>query len=1749
MTLPAAEIGRRLAAGEDILDIRRSLLPAPWVEVMKVCAAAHTFDERTYGTILTPAAAVMSGTSLADLPDLAELHQRKLVDRVTGRLGLYQLCEPDRRHFLRRWQSDTSGPAVPAALAALARHLADDCARSGQNLDRLRHEILADTGQAIELFTTAFDEARRRRDFPRMQDLLDVVSDRDRVALAGPRLSELVLDRAAYLRALRFWSDDYGHSAQFFAEPGLHEQVEALLRPDGPRAWHLFGPGGMGKTIRLQWLVARQCSGDTFDVPCARLDLDMASPAVLGQYPWLALLPLAEQLDLRSPRPTFDKIKDRYGELASLLTRQPSELALGAAQTIGTPQVAVAAARDIPNDFIRHFNAVAGDRPAVVVVDTLEELLLEGEHELASLLLLLGRVHRRCPALRIVLSGRYDLRARGRVRAAVAAFDRIEHIELKPFDESRARAYLRETRGLADSPLLDVVVRQSCGVPFSLALYADLLENDVDITEGVLAANREPRLMYVIDRIVRRVDDVAVRWLLRYGVIPRRLRFEDVATVMRPFLARGMAGPSADDDPRDDRHHRRGDPNVFPFRSEPLDDAALRQIWDRLRAYIGTGSWVYQPPGDMDTVVFHPNARAPMRQLVSGHPVFADLHRAFAEHFANLAERDDAQWSRYLRESLYHKFQLRDATAVDDWRAAVHRCRRGDDLDRLVEIAREIRGEDYLDEDGRPRTLRTGEPVVDLATVAEAWLYEAYATVRRAIRERVEPTHPYWGTADVAWRRAGELGALAVGGATVAGSALLWRAGAAVAGDAALGGAAVLSFAAVVGSAILLRDGAVRDAERFAAAALDVATTDEDRAELWEIVGDCRAARSDPPAPGEPDTEQSANAAYRGALRAATAAGWQTRAVEIMLALADDSRRRGDFDTALEWCERAREGIDGALAASVDFYRIEVLLRRCEPARAARVATETARQAVSPADRAAAARLEARAEHLLGHTTRALRCLDKASEHAQGIAGTERWRHLAEADQLRGAVQGELLLLGQASDSFSRAASLWSELGFATGNPEWRLLYGTFLVRQVRDAAQAIGLLPDPAALAPDADETTVRTWLVAVEAAALAAGEPDEEQLVQARRFVADRRAAPDLAALVAAHTLTLTDGRARDLTSHLESRISRLRPASAQGYALLELAGCPQPADPGTEWARLRRTARRQLDQQRTFRRQDSRARQDHALSATAVAEVDRLVWGSPTPRVPASLDAAIDDLARDGDALLARWRWLQARARLADTESDHPHAAALLTESRRHPLLRAAALGLLADTAVARGRRAEASRLLAEAVELQQNEDVVSGWAAENLTRYATVNGDRDAGRRARDMYTRLGVAASQRSPRAAAAPADVNAAAAGVLPDRPWEAAVRLEPPRTTPLDRDELQRQMQDNLPGVIDALRTALIRRIPDSVRRTPGTRRAEPITTLRLESDDAVVQMLPWELAAEPAEFGSLYRSLPLAASELDVRWLQATLNRVADAGLAVDGIPGPLTRHALDRFQRAAHANPDEVDPAVRDLLDRTTRHFYDSRSVIVVSPAADVEAETRVAHWSSGHDVTLHYERFGFRVHTPDIRALRETGPPVRDVAVLHLNARLHLIGDTPYLDLSGDDQTGRLVSRSSGSDLRPRDVAALLRHFPRGREPVVVLDPPFPGSLLDIPWQLLLRNLFAAQMFQTAAAPAIIATGLGPTNSSDLTRLLASGLREGRSLLSLVTEASAGAPQRTPGSSDDLASRATTIFAAASAITRP
>ncbi|MFF0001238.1 hypothetical protein [Streptomyces avermitilis] len=149
----------------------------------------------------------------------------------------------------------------------------------------------------------------------------------------------------------------------------------------------------------------------------------------------------------------------------------------------------------------------------------------------------------------------------------------LKHIRVRPFTKAQARTYLTDVRGIGGGELVRVAVHKAQGLPFTLALLADVIEQDPDITAAELAAYDEPHVRYLIDRVVKRIDDPAVRWLLRYGVIPRRLRKEDVFTVMRPWLVKGITASSDADDPRLDDHHLRGSDDVFPTApTEPTDE-------------------------------------------------------------------------------------------------------------------------------------------------------------------------------------------------------------------------------------------------------------------------------------------------------------------------------------------------------------------------------------------------------------------------------------------------------------------------------------------------------------------------------------------------------------------------------------------------------------------------------------------------------------------------------------------------------------------------------------------------------------------------------------------------------------------------------------------------------------------------------------------------------------------------------------------------------------------------------------------------------------------------------------------------------------------------------------------------------------------------------------------------------------------------------------------------------------------------
>ena len=400
--------------------------------------------------------------------------------------------------------------------------------------------------------------------------------------------------------------------------------------------------------MQLQWLVARRCVPAPFDIACARIDFDTVDPVNAARHPWLLLLEIADQLERRWPRRAFERL-DRYASYRGLLERRPTDVSHATAHGIAAQDTSDLDRR-ISTVFIRRFNEAAGDQPVVLVVDTMEEVLLGGGVD--ALLGLLARLVKQCPQLRLILSGRYDLR--DRAASALAEFGAVESVAVADFSAAQTTRYLREIRGIADRELCNAIWERTAGHPLLVSMFADLIIEEPGTTPAELREYREPALRLLIDRVIRRIPEEDVRWLVRYGVVPRRLHVADVATVMAPFLTRGRSGPDEYDDPRADQHHLHGRGDIFPFGTPPTGEDAYATLWRRLLDYAGPRSWVSEPDGDGRTVTFHQKVRAPMRDLVGAQRVARELHEAFRDRYDELAAAHPDAPARFLRESVYH---------------------------------------------------------------------------------------------------------------------------------------------------------------------------------------------------------------------------------------------------------------------------------------------------------------------------------------------------------------------------------------------------------------------------------------------------------------------------------------------------------------------------------------------------------------------------------------------------------------------------------------------------------------------------------------------------------------------------------------------------------------------------------------------------------------------------------------------------------------------------------------------------------------------------------------------------------------------------------------------------------------------------------------------------------------------------------------------------------------------------------------
>jgi cellulose synthase operon protein C len=706
----AEELLARLKSAGSIDELLRQVARPEFAAMLDRCAWVRTFDAEVFE--------VLRGGS----PDVAfeEVVASPDVRQVTGREGVYRLRRKAREAALARL---APGGEVPSALRDLSRRLAEHFRRRGRPRDELDQLIVAKPSAAITLLRKLYAEADERFDTSACQALLDLVHARG--SLGGWELVAEQNRLERYLVARTFWRERYRQASRFLPPRGTEIAFERLLDEDAPNRLQLFGAGGMGKTMHLYELIARRAVPEPRRLACALIDFDLMQLGNVLREPWLVLLEIAYQLNQQLHEPVFDDFLKQYGrERARLLLPQFAVEASVPGQVGDDSEEQRERLRDaVRGEFFAVLAPSAVACRVMIVFDTLEVITHVGGtnapgakdafvEELAAL-------SQRLPAARIVMSGRYDL------RDEIAEFEQrlgpVEHLPLHRLDADEARRYLRAGRKLevADD-VIDAAIAASSGdegaQPLVLAMIADVIGQDPAISADVVRRLDEPRLYYLIQRIVVRIPDVRVRWLLRYGVVPRLLSRRFVGDVVVPFLQEAIRGGTPDDDPARDRKPL-GSAAADAFPVDTGADIDADDLWKQLRRYATMYSWV--EPVEPDVLRFHEEVVTPMRALLREQPVFAKLNQAASAYFERRAEEDPGDRARLLQEAFYHRLVLDVDGAVADWQ------RRTRDMATDPEGAAAL-ADEVID-------LAAREPdLLARGVVAQACVERAVANLRRA---------------------------------------------------------------------------------------------------------------------------------------------------------------------------------------------------------------------------------------------------------------------------------------------------------------------------------------------------------------------------------------------------------------------------------------------------------------------------------------------------------------------------------------------------------------------------------------------------------------------------------------------------------------------------------------------------------------------------------------------------------------------------------------------------------------------------------------------------------------------------------------------------------------------------------------------------------------------------------------------------------------------------------------------------------
>lgn len=760
--------------GLDILkaELTQERLPEAEQELLMRCAATRAFDEPLMDSEIRRH--VPNGDKKCVPFDQFVEHNE--IEQMLGLEATYRVRRIFRETLFANWWTAPPVPQtqIPPKLAAFSKRLATYYKRLGKSGedDHLYHLLIADPVAAEVLFQKQYKEADAAFDMGRCIDLLAILEGRH---IFSSELTALYVDRSIYRKARSYWVNEYDRSTIYYQRKTLSSAVQKLLvgaeSKDPEVRWilSLHAQGGLGKTALIRWLISRYCVPEPRRIPCVLLDFDRSDHYKITKYPWRIFYHLAEQLNVQLPQdPFLPQLRDMIERIniEEVEEQSADKPVVENRSTQATLKVKAASHQSAWQEPMERFAAVLSSqqhgKSIVIVLDTLEQILLRPPADLRTVLEPLIALRDAYPHIALVLSGRNSLKDK---TPDIEKWLRpwMRTVAVRPFSNPEARAYLTEKRGLPKSDVTDAAILVCHGNPFKLTLLAELLRTNPNMTAAEVRHYSDIDVAYLVLRVVERIDNPQVRWVLRYGVVPRYLTHAFFKKIMVPYLPAAITGTSPHDDPRQDNLPEAKRDNTFPILSADIAPAQLDldALWKALKLYAGQYSWVQPAENDPETLVFHPDVRHAMRRLLQDQDIFTILNRDAAAYYEQQAKAGAMPWAQAMCEAVYHHFQWQGPAADTTWRSAIEAAKKRPQADAVRALAREVSGPEYVDEWGVPLKRTDGRELLSLQTLRDAnyYLSQSWLGLTAFVQEQDDNTDSSrnWKEAGDAFRRAEKL--------------------------------------------------------------------------------------------------------------------------------------------------------------------------------------------------------------------------------------------------------------------------------------------------------------------------------------------------------------------------------------------------------------------------------------------------------------------------------------------------------------------------------------------------------------------------------------------------------------------------------------------------------------------------------------------------------------------------------------------------------------------------------------------------------------------------------------------------------------------------------------------------------------------------------------------------------------------------------------------------------------------------------